>query len=117
VSKETKEKRKTVPLERLHLQPGWCLVLVDKEDARLGRVVGFPQGPKGKFKLADADCLIDLDEDSIELDLDTFDPARESTKGLPVGRYAIVPVAKVVAFIAPEAKDAPDAPRLVVVSS
>jgi hypothetical protein len=101
-----KDKRRTVPLERLHLQPGFCLVLVDKEDERRGRVVGFPQGPKSKFKVTEAECLIDFDEDSVELDLEPFDPARDSTKGLPVGRYAVMPMNKILAFIAPEAAEA-----------
>lgn len=88
---------KPIQLERLHLQPGWCLILVDKNDERRGRVVGFPQGPKGEFRIADAESVIDLDEDSIEID------ATCETEALKIGRFAIMSVSKIAAFIAPEA--------------
>lgn len=89
-------KRRTIPLKRLHLQPGFCLVQIDKDDDRIGRVVGFPQGPKGSFRLADAESVIDLDEDSREIDIDAED------LGVKLGRLAIMPVGKILGFIAPE---------------
>lgn len=90
-----------IPIERLHVQPGFALMQLDPYNERRGRAISIlhrapGHAHQGKPSIADGVCIIA--GGAIDIDV--------SCKSMDLGRVALVPTAAIAATISPEPKKA-----------